>query len=726
MESDAVSKDFPISILLISYNNFKFIFEALDSIFKQTHTNIQLIISDDGSNDFNEKKLNKYIKNHRTGNISEIIINKNPKNMGTVAHLEYLHSLCKGELITVIAADDAYADEFAISGFAEEYLANDRKIGVITSLLAMCGEELSDIQSIFTSEKDVELINSGDSARLFEELSYRCIMPSSGTVVTPAVYKQIGSLAPDYRFVEDWSSHLRMARMQIPIKCINRITVLHRGGGVSHGNKRANNDVFLQYYHDLLTLYEKEVEPYLSQLSGTAARRATKYYDGRCKRYKIESEKAALNSDKKKIVFFFRKGIIAKGDFALYYRIAEYIVQHSDYEVYCVNNSYTEFQKNYLNSGIHFCDITPDNLQYFENATFIVGYNQLFFLLEEIGKLKNAKLLLLFLHPQIYKWMSLQVSSRYNDDSVFKMLVDNNAYGFMDKANLLAVQKHTKIKFEDRYFPVVLEKLEKERQSLPILNKDEINIAWFGRLDGDKINSFTNFLDNLIGFNFGKPITIHLIGDGNAKNQINLKKYAPEMRFVFNSYMYGEEKDEYLRENADMVVAMGICALNAATLKLPTVLPIVSSKFLRTNKFILFSDTKDYCLGTNEEDISELGCKTYTANNIVETVYRDNNKQALGDSCYKYAVENFSLEALADNYINLIESTTLTVKKCKRNISISRQLRFFHLYCKIRKNRNYSIFLLFRQKLNNFASLSTKGKIKKILKFIKERFNWHE
>lgn len=717
------AKDFPVSILLISYNNFKYIFEALDSIFRQTYSNIQLIISDDASANFNIKKLNKYLKSHRTANISEIIVNVNSKNMGTVAHLEYLHTRCKGELITVIAADDAYADEYAIERLVKEYIRHDKKIGVITSLLAMCGEELSDIKSIFTSDKDVELINSGDTNRLFEELSYRCIMPSSGTAITPAVFSQIGSLLPDYRYVEDWSSHLRMARMNIQIRCIKHITVLHRGGGVSHGNTRANNNVYLQYYHDLLTLYEKEIEPYISQLSGAAAKRATQYYLGRCNRYKQDLDKAALQSDKKKVVFFFRKGIMAKGDFALYYRIAEYMVKNTDYEIFCVNNSYAEIQKNYLNSGIHFCEINSDNLHCFENATFILAYNQLFFLLEEIGNLKNAKLLLLFLHPQIYKWMSLQVSPKFNHNSVFKMLKQHNAYGFMDKSNLLAVQKHSKIQFEERYFPVVLDKIENEWETLPIINRDEINIAWFGRLDGDKINSFTNFLDNLIGFDFGKPITVHLIGDGNAKERINLKKYSPQMRFVFNSYMYGEDKDNYLRENADLVVAMGICALNAATLKLPTVLPIVSTSHIRSNKFILFNDTKDYCLGTNEDDVSDLGCKTYTASDVIDLIYSADNKQTIGEECYNCACENFSLEAQAQKYIDLIANTTLTVKRCKRNASIAGQLRFFHLYRTIRKKSNYATFLLFRQKLNGLAALTTKGKLKKLLAYVKGRLN---
>ncbi|MDE7372549.1 MAG: glycosyltransferase [Clostridia bacterium] len=707
-------KAFPISVILISNNNFKYIFEALDSIFKQTYSNIQLIISDDASKDFNLKKLESYIEKHRAQNISDIVINVNAQNMGTVSHLEYVRSKCTGELITVIAADDAYADEFAISRFADEYIANDKQVGVITSLLAMCGDELSDIKSVFTSDKDVELINSGDSIRLFEELAYRCFIPGSGTAMTPEVYRKIGKLSDDYRFIEDWSAHLRIARMGLPIRCIKHVTVLHRG--VAQGNTRAVNSV--QYDKDTLTIFEKEVEPYASLISKAAMRRADRYYEERKKKFNEDAEEAACRSDKKKIVFYFRKNVVAKGDFALYYRIGEYIAQNTDYDVFCVNNSNAEIQKKYLNSGIHFVDITPHNLRCFDGATFITAYNQLFFMLEEIGTLNNAKILLLFLHPQIYKWMALQTSPSYKDDSVFRLLASHNAYGFMDKANLLAIQRHSSIKLEERYFPVALDKIDEEYSALPAVNKDEINIAWFGRLDGDKVYSFTNFLDNLLGFNFDKPITVHLVGDGNAKDAIDVNKYAPQMRFIFNSYMYGEEKDKYLRENADIVVAMGICALNSATLKIPTVLPIVSTSRFRANKFIFLNDTVDYTLGTNEEDVAQLACKTYTANKIIDMVYSDGAKERIGESCYEYAKDNFLFEKHVKEYLKLIEGTTLTVRDCRKNPSIASQLRLVRLYKLGRKNRTYFDFTQYQQKINYFRQLPNRTKVKKILLYL--------
>ena len=195
------------------------------------------------------------------------------------------------------------------------------------------------------------------------------------------------------------------------------------------------------------------------------------------------------------------------------------------------------------------------------------------------------------------------------------------------------------------------------------------------------------------------------------------------MRFVFNSYMYGADKDEYLTKNADLVVAMGICALNAAALRLPTVLPEISSGPCRTNKYILLCDSPAYCLGTNAEDIESLGCMTYNATDIIDLIYQGDNKREIGEKCYRYAMSNFAMENLAQNYLRLIEGSTLTVKQIKRNPSVARQLRTFGLYKTLRKNRKYADFLLFRQKLNVFAGLTFKGKIKKVLQLINMRLH---
>lgn len=711
--------DFQFSIILISFNNFHYIFEALNSIFKQTYGNIQLIISDDASSDFCREKLEDFLQKHKPSNIKDIIINVNEQNLGTVLHLENLQSLCTGELITIIAADDAYYDSKAIERLAEEYIKNDKKIKIITSQLAMCGTSLKKIKKLFISKDDINMINSGDTQKLFEELSYRCIIPSSGTAIAPSVYEQIGKLYPDYHYIEDWSSHVRMARMGIKIKCLDHITVLHRDGGISHGNTRAEKEIYLKFYRDILTIYEKEVEPYDNLLSHEAKLHAKKFYEHRVKRH--EQDKDELSE---KIVFYFRKGVIAQGDFSLYYRIADYMVSNYNSNVYCINNSNKSLHEKYRNSSIKFCNLTKDNLSSFKNATFVVAFNQLFFLLEEIKELKDAKILLLFLHPQITDWMKHQMFSKklYNFESVCKLLKEKDAYGFMDIGNKLNVEKIGNVQFEKRFFPVVYESQGQAPRITSDADSNNINIGWMGRLDTDKIYSILNFLDNIYESEDFSNITFHLIGDGNAKYLINPDKYAPKIRFVFNSYLFGEHRNAYIQDNLDLVIAMGISALDVAMLGIPTIIPLVSSVPFRDNKFVYLYDTVDYSLGSNRDDFGEIGSKTHTAEAVLSDIYLKGQKAVIGNKCFEFASQEFSVEKHIQTIMTLIESTNLTVADCLKFPSFSQQLRFFGAYKMFNKRRSYQSFVSLRDKLARFRKLPMGRKLRVAAKKVAKRF----
>lgn len=712
-----------ISIIVICYNNYEYIFESLRSIIGQTYDNIELIISDDGSTYFNKEEVERYLADNPKSNIKNAIININAVNVGTVKHLEALYRICSGELVTVIAADDAYADSFAIENLVSEYEKYNGKIRVVTSLIAMCDHKLKKIKSIFTKEDDVKLINSGDTQKLFEELSWRCIMPSSGTIVERTVYDEIGKLSEKYDLVEDWSSHLIFAREGIPIRCVDKVTVKNRDGGVSHGNTKGAREVFLRYYKDLLSLYEYEVEPYLQDMSTVAAQRAKKYYEGRKIKYKEE----LLNYKKEncpKIAFYFRKGVIAKGDFSLYYRIADILAREYNYDVYCINNSNPELQMKYYDSDIRFCNINEQTSEKLKDATFITAVNQVFFLLDEISQLKNAKILLLFLHPQITKWLALQGrKNKFDIEDFIGLLVKGNAYGFMDEANVIELQKKVSISFEKRFFPVLLdgEAAAAQNSYANTINKKGKNIAWLGRLDKDKIYSLINFLDNYIETSDDEDVlNLHLIGGGNGLECINLGKYKGRVRIIDNSYLYGEERDEYLKKNVDLVVAMGMSALDCATIGLPVVLPIVSDAPILNDKLIYLYDTKNYCLGWSEEALLVSDCKTHTAAEIVDDIYGKGLKEEIGNACRQYAVANFSPRENITPIIRLIDGTTLTVKECMKNKTVRSQMTDV-VVLRVFRVRNYGAYLSFKQKIERFKKLSFKQKIKKIFSYAKRK-----
>lgn len=92
-----------ISIAMCTYNGEKYLREQLDSLLRQTHTNIEIIVVDDGSNDFTIEILNDYqIRDNR------IKVFQNEHNLGFVQNFSKAISLCSGDYIALADQDDIW------------------------------------------------------------------------------------------------------------------------------------------------------------------------------------------------------------------------------------------------------------------------------------------------------------------------------------------------------------------------------------------------------------------------------------------------------------------------------------------------------------------------------------------------------------------------------------------------------------------------------------------
>ncbi|NZA40106.1 glycosyltransferase [Eubacterium callanderi] len=119
------------SVIILTYNNTEYLFGLLDSLFKQTYNNIELIISDDASTSFDMNKIDNYIKSNKKNNIVsyQIIIRK--KNGGTVKNINGALKRCNGEIIKLIAADDAFYNDNVIENFVAPNLLSPCKTPVL-------------------------------------------------------------------------------------------------------------------------------------------------------------------------------------------------------------------------------------------------------------------------------------------------------------------------------------------------------------------------------------------------------------------------------------------------------------------------------------------------------------------------------------------------------------------------------------------------------------------
>ena len=98
-----------VSIVVITYNSAKYVLETLESTKAQTYQNIELIISDDGSQDQTVELCEKWLSYNKQRFVNSQIITVE-KNTGIPANSNRGVRASKGEWIKLIAGDDALTE----------------------------------------------------------------------------------------------------------------------------------------------------------------------------------------------------------------------------------------------------------------------------------------------------------------------------------------------------------------------------------------------------------------------------------------------------------------------------------------------------------------------------------------------------------------------------------------------------------------------------------------
>ena len=287
-----------ITAIVIHYNNGNYIYETLASILQQDYPNIELLISDDCSPDgFDADGIIRYINQNRKENIKRVVIHENQQNLGTVRHLECIREKAQGDFELLIAADDVWYDEHVFSAFAQRFEELGPEAEWLTSQIEMCDITLQKVEKQFVPEHVIRLIKEGNYPELLNQELIECYLPGSGCAYRKSFFQKIHSLSEDYCLIEDYTTHLRALRMGIPIYFVDIISVKHRHGGISHGNTRNGDALFAKYHYDFLTAFRKEIEPYQSEFSEVAYRKAQLRYEAHCRTYKklLEKEQSKVS-----------------------------------------------------------------------------------------------------------------------------------------------------------------------------------------------------------------------------------------------------------------------------------------------------------------------------------------------------------------------------------------------------------------------------------------------
>lgn len=253
--SEAVRKSKSrLSVLLVSYQSGEKLYEALKSILDQTYSDMEIVVCDDGSDDFDEERLRAFIGDRA------VKLLHHPENVGTVHNLNDGLSLCSGEWILLLAADDVLAEPNVVSELMK-HAEETEKAWLVGSLL-FCNKDLEPVGRTSPTEFQMDLLRSGEPRRIWGGLCRECFLPSGGNLYRKELLECLGGFDTHYRLVEDWPLFLRLVRSGNLPEMVDILITLHRANGVSQ--KAANRN--RKYQRDLIETMNREILPYLDML----------------------------------------------------------------------------------------------------------------------------------------------------------------------------------------------------------------------------------------------------------------------------------------------------------------------------------------------------------------------------------------------------------------------------------------------------------------------------
>ena len=243
-----------ITVLVPVYNSPD-IKATINSILIQTYRYIQLIILDDGSDNFDTGSIEKYIKQNAK-NVVESIVLHNAQNIGTVKNLNQGLSLSKGKIIIFLAGDDAFFDEKVIEDWVQEF--NRTNSNIITAKRMLCDELMQSSGEVAPTKEQIKWIEELSPRELYEKLCQFNFIFGCCTAIRKDFIAGIGGFDEKYRLIEDYPFVLKASRRKNEITFFDRLVVKYRDGGASSAKHYSRG-----YKADSDKIFMREILPYV-------------------------------------------------------------------------------------------------------------------------------------------------------------------------------------------------------------------------------------------------------------------------------------------------------------------------------------------------------------------------------------------------------------------------------------------------------------------------------
>ena len=280
---------------------------------------------------------------------------------------------------------------------------------------------------------------------------------------------------------------------------------------------------------------------------------------------------------------------------------------------------------------------------------------------------KNTKVLFWTCHPHNFipnspfseKFSKLFLKNYYNKSKKFvQNLANSDGLFFMDEECLIRTQENLDLSINNPMF-LPIPSAPSSKNFFNDRDKNEIikvNLCWVGRLVDFKYYILKKLILDLekVSSSLIYDFEITIIGDGPFKK--TLKKVSSKSKNISFKYINNMEEQElhsYLKENVDILFAMGTSALEGARLGIPTVLLDYSySEVDFQYKYKWLFERDGSTLGKKAVKSVKVDTEPNFLIRIVNAYV--NNRKNISAETYKYFQKNHDIDMITAKLLNIM------------------------------------------------------------------------
>lgn len=252
--------DLLVSICVVTYNSRLYIEETLDSVKKQTYSNLELIISDDNSTDDTVPFCEQWLKKNKAC-FKRVELIKSKQNTGIAPNCNRAYFAACGEWIKGVAGDDVLFPDCIEKNV--RFIKNHPEAQLIQSYNLYIDSN-SYLLNRDRYEKDIFFFNAC-AEKQHEILLRKYVANTVSTFMKRSLFIEVGGFDEQIKMMEDYPFWLLCTGCGIKIHFMDELTMYYRihQASISNGGEKNRLKILPPIFEYNFQVREKYILPYL-------------------------------------------------------------------------------------------------------------------------------------------------------------------------------------------------------------------------------------------------------------------------------------------------------------------------------------------------------------------------------------------------------------------------------------------------------------------------------